>query len=181
MHLSELLNPYSLIYVLGLTLAMACTQIRHRRKMMTVKFLAECFNSTYMIVMGGLSGGLAGMIAAAGAFTQAVTPDRHFKKTVIPRIVGATVLSLVSLYISYKSPMDLLPISAVVGCRYAELSSNTERIRLAYYLSGFPWIIYLYLSGIYLMLGTVILMNIMFLIGLIRHRQRRATANIDPI
>ncbi|MDD3019613.1 MAG: YgjV family protein [Alphaproteobacteria bacterium] len=179
MLLNELLDPNTVIYVLGLILALTSTQTKRRRKMMTIKFLAECFNSTYMILMGGLSGGLAGFIAAAGALTQALTPDRYFKKTVVPRIIGATILSAISLYISYKNPIDLLPITAVVACRYAELSSNTERIRLAYYLSGFPWILYLYLNGIYLMLATAVLMNIMLLIGLIRHYPRRG--NIDPI
>jgi hypothetical protein len=180
MPLNDLLDPSSFVYVLGLILAMICTQIKHRRKMMLIKFLADYTNAYYMFLMGGLAGALSGFIAGTGGLVQAATPDKHLKKTIWPRIIGALSLSAISIYLSYHSPIDLLPMIAVVGCRLMELHHNPERIRLAYFLSGFLWIAYFLVSGIYLMVVTSAIMNVMFLLGLIRHRPRIA-ANIDPI
>lgn len=157
-----------------------CTQTRNRRRMMFIKFFAECCNGAYMAISGGLSGAFAAWIAGAGGLLQASTPDKHLKKTVWPRIIGAVLLSAVSIYLTYKEPFDILPLAAVVACRFAELHPNPERIRLAYYLAGFPWLTYLYLNEIYFMLFSVGLMNIMFLVGLIRHRPKPAV-NIDPV
>jgi hypothetical protein len=159
---------------------LACTQMRHRRKMMFTKFLGEMFNGSYLVLSGGLSGGLAAWIAGTGGLVQALTPDHHLKKTIWPRIIGAVILSALSLYLAYKNPFDLLPLVAVTFCRFMELHHNPERIRLAYYVSGFPWMLYLYVNEIYFMLGSVAVMNIMFLIGLLRHRPRKVV-NIDQV
>jgi len=167
-----LLSPNIILYFFGLIFAMICTQTKNRQKMMFFKFLGDYSNATYSILMGGLSGGLAGFIAGTGGLTQALTPDKHLSKTLWPRIIGASILSIMSIYFSYKAPADLLPIAAVVGCRFMELNRNPERIRLAYYLSGFLWILYFYLLGIYLLIETSTIMNIMFLIGLLRHRPK---------
>lgn len=174
-------HPYTVLYVAGFILAAICTQLKHRRHMMFVKFWAEACNGTYMILMGGLSGGLASYIAGTGGLIQAATPDRHLKRTIKPRIVLVSILSILSIHFSYREPIDLLPVAAIIVCRFMELHSNTEYIRRTYYLAGFPWIAYLYIKGIDLMLLTVALMNILFLIGMIRNRPKRIPPNLDPL
>lgn len=61
------LDPYTMIYIGGLMLALSCTQIKDRREMMFVKFMSDYTNSAYTFMMGGLAGALGGLIAGTGA------------------------------------------------------------------------------------------------------------------
>lgn len=184
MTLDSFFNPYIVLYIAGFTLALVCTQLRNRRWMMFVKFLAESCTGTYMILMGALSGALCSYIAGLGGLMQSATPQRYLEKTLYPRVIGASLLAAASTYISYHDPIDLLPVAAIVFCRFMELNKNAERIRLAYYLGGFPWMFYLFERELYPLLVMSIVMNQMFLIGLIRNRplkKLRVPGNIDPV
>lgn len=149
--------------------------------MMLTKFIADGFSGTYMLFMQGISGAFACYISGTGGLIQAATPDKYLIATKVPRIAGATLLSVAAVFVTYQKPIDAVPLAAIVFCRFMELHSNPERIRLAYYLAGFPWMYYLYEKGIFFSLLTIVCMNIMFLVGLIRHRPKRKLNPIDHI
>ncbi|MBL8639762.1 MAG: YgjV family protein [Alphaproteobacteria bacterium] len=179
MTLDHVLTPLFIIWAIGFAAALTCTQIKNRRWMMITKTIAEGFNGTYILLMGGISGALACYIAGLGGLVQALTPDKYLHATKLPRITGAILLSIAAIFVTYHQPLDAVPLAAIIFCRFMELHHNPERIRLAYYLAGFPWMYYLFEKEIYFSLFSVACMNVMFLVGLIRHRPKRQEV-MDP-
>lgn len=173
------LDPYTMIYIGGLMLALSCTQIKDRREMMFVKFMSDYTNAAYTFMMGGLAGALGGLIAGTGGLVQSLTPDKHLQKTLWPRIIGACILSAASIYFSYKNPIDILPMVAIIGCRFMELHHDAEKIRMAYFVAGGLWITYFIVEHIPMMAFTSGLMSAMLLLGIIRHRAKREI--VDPV
>lgn len=181
MTLDHILDPRFIIFIIGFVAAVTCTQIKNRRWMLLTKFTGDSFNGTYMLLMGGASGALACYIAGLGGLIQALTPDRYLHATKLPRIMGAIALSIAAIFVTYHQPLDAVPLAAIIFCRFMELHRNPERIRLAYYLAGFPWMYYIYEKGIYFSLFSIACMNVMFLVGLIRHRPKPRPESIEPV
>lgn len=168
--ITSLLSPYSLIFLASFILGVAGPQFRNRRKMMAVKFAGDFLASTYLYFMGGMAGACAGMVAGTGALAQALTPHKYLNKTIWPRIIFAIILSCASIYFSYKTPLDILPISMVVVCRFGELQSRAQRIRFVYWITCFPWMVYHYMNGFYLPFIACIFLSVSLLVSIIRHR-----------
>ncbi|MCB1558221.1 MAG: YgjV family protein [Alphaproteobacteria bacterium] len=179
---SEWNDPLFLIFVLGFVIVLASTQFKSRRKMMFTKFLGDHVNALYTFMMGGMSGALGGVIAGLGALIQALTPDEYLKKTLWPRIILATILAVVSLYFFYEKPVDLLPMIAIVFCRFMELHHDAEKIRWAFFWAGGLWVSYFIIEHIPLMALTSGLMSAMLLVAILRHRKNDKTnRHAEPI
>ncbi len=168
--LDNLLHPYSLIFFASFVFGIISPQCHNRRKMMALKFSGDTLAGIYLCLMGGTSGGCAAFIAGTGALAQALTPHHMLKKTVVLRLSIAIILSVASIYFSYKTPLDLLPISMVIICRFGELQTQSQRIRLVYWLTCFPWMAYHFLNGFYLPFISCILGSVSLFIGMWRHR-----------
>ena len=169
MNLESLLHPATILFVIGFVFGSISPQLRHRQKMMFCKFLGDGFISLYLFTLGGLSGGCGAAIAATGALIQSITPHKHLKKTIWLRMGIALILSVTSIYLVYKTPIDLLPITMVILCRFAELQHQAQRIRIVYFATCFPWMTYHYLNDFYLPLIACIIGTISLLVAIIRH------------
>ncbi len=139
--------------------------------MMATKFFGDALYGVYMMIMGGLSGGLASFIAASGSLIQASTPDHKLESTKKLRIGLALLLSVIAVAISVRHVSDMLPILAVVFCRFTELQKSSQRIRWGYFLSVFPWLYYNYTNELYWLMLYNILIGTSLLIAIIRHRK----------
>ncbi|MEK7802236.1 MAG: YgjV family protein [Pseudomonadota bacterium] len=176
--IAPLLSPYALIFLVSFLLGLAGPQFRNRRKMMGMKFAGDFSAAIYLYLMGGISGACAGMIAATGALIQALTPAKYLKKTIWPRVILAVILSFASVYFSYKTLLDILPISMVVICRFGELQSRAQHIRFVYWATCFPWMVYHYMNGFYLPLIACIFLCGSLLLSIIRHRNSPILASV---
>jgi len=174
--LESLLHPYTLIFLVSFVLSMIGPHFGGRRKMMAFKFCADTLGAIYLFLLGGISGACAAQIAGTGALIQALTPHQHLKKTVWLRMGIALALSVISIYVSYRTPLDLLPITMVIICRFGELQSQAQRIRLVYFVTCFPWIIYHMTNGYYLPMAACIAASISLLLSLLRHNRTQHPA-----
>lgn len=165
----QYLTPATLIFIASFLCGAIGPHFHNRRKMMLSKFAGDSLSSIYLYILGGYSGACGALIAGTGALTQALTPHQYLKKTIWLRISIALVLSAASIYFSYRTPLDLLPISMVVICRFGELQSKAQRIRFVYWITCFPWIIYHYMNEFYLPFIACIFLCLSLLISLIRH------------
>ena len=116
-----------------------------------------------------MSGGCAALIAATGAFIQSITPHKYLRKTIWLRMIVALILSVASIYFVYRHPLDLVPITMVIACRFGELQPEAQRIKLVYFLTSFPWMFYHYMNGFYLPLFATIIGSISLFLGMYRH------------
>lgn len=169
MNLESLIEPATILFIIGFVFGVLSPQLRHRQKMMFSKFLGDGFIALYLFTLGGLSGGCGATIASTGALTQALTPHKYMKKTIWIRIGLALALSLASIYFVYRTPIDLLPLSMVILCRFGELQHNAQRIRIIYFVTCFPWITYHFLNDFYLPLIACIIATTSLLISILRH------------
>lgn len=169
MTLDSLLHINSILFVVGFVFGLCAPQFRHRQKMMYCKFLGDGFLSAYLFTIGGHSGGCGAAIAATGALMQAIIPHKYLKKTMWFRLGVAIILSAASIYFVYKTPLDILPISMVILCRFAELQHNAQRIRLIYFLTCFPWMTYHYMNDFYLPFFACIIGATSLFVAIIRH------------
>jgi uncharacterized ion transporter superfamily protein YfcC len=169
-NLESLLHPASILLVIGFICGLASPQFQNRHKMMFCKFLADGFTGLYLITLGGISGGCAALIAATGALIQSLTPHKHLRKTIWLRMIVALVLSAASIYFVYQHPLDLLPITMVIACRFGELQPEAKRIKMVYFLTSFPWMIYYFMNAFYLPLFVCIIGSMSLLVGIIRHQ-----------
>jgi uncharacterized ion transporter superfamily protein YfcC len=172
------LHPTSILFVIGFIFGLMSPQFQNRHKMMFCKFLGDTLVGIYIITLGGYSGGCAAMIAATGALTQALTPHKYLRKTILLRISIAIILSLASIYFVYKHPLDLLPLAMVIICRFGELQSQAQRIRLVYFVTAFPWMIYHFMNSFYLPLFATIIGATSMFFAMLRHHKRQKQESI---
>ena len=177
MNLESLLHPATILFVIGFVFGALAPQLRHRRKMMFSKFLGDGFIGLYLLTLGGLSGACGAAIASTGALTQAMTPHKYMQKTIWLRISLALVLSVASIYFVYRTPLDLLPLSMVIICRFGELQHNAQRIRIIYFLTCFPWLTYHFLNDFYLPFFACIIGTISLFVGILRHHHPHKEEN----
>jgi CBS domain containing-hemolysin-like protein len=170
-NLDQIFTLNSLIFLASFVCGILSPQFRNRRKMMLFKFLGDGLAAVYLYTMGGAAGACAGMIAALGALIQSLTPHKYLKQTKWPRIILAVILSLASIYFSYHHPVDILPISMVVICRFGELQPKAQQIRFIYWITCFPWLAYHYINGFYLPLISSSFLCASLLWSLIRHHR----------
>jgi hypothetical protein len=168
-NLESLLHPATILFIIGFVFGSISPQLRHRQKMMFCKFMGDGFIALYLFTLGGLSGGCGAAIAATGALIQALTPHKYLKQTIWLRMGIALILSVTSIYLVYKTPIDLLPITMVILCRFAELQNQAQRIRIVYFATCFPWMTYHYLNDFYLPLIACIIGTVSLLVAIIRH------------
>ncbi len=167
----DLFHPATIILAFAIAIAFYSSQQANRRRMMATKFGGDFLNGVYITVMGGLSGGLAAFIAATGSLIQAATPDYRLDQTRNLRIGGALLLSALAIVVSVRGVSDLLPIAAVVFCRFTELQKDPQRVRFGYFLSVFPWGYYNYANGLLWLVLYNILIGVSLMIAIIRHRK----------
>jgi hypothetical protein len=165
----SLLHPATILFVVGFIFGLVSPQFRNRRKMMFCKFMGDGFIGLYLFALGGMSGACGAMIASSGAFIQSMTPHKYLKQTIWLRIGAAVTLSAASIYFVYKTPLDLLPLSMVIVCRFGELQPHAQRIRIVYWATSFPWMIYHFLNGFYLPFFACIIGSTSLLVSIIRH------------
>jgi hypothetical protein len=173
--IETLWQPVTLLFLIGFGFGLVSPQLHNRRKMMFCKFLGDGFMGIYLITLGGLSGGCGALIAGTGALIQALTPHHYLKKTIWPRIGAALILSAISIYFVYQTPLDILPIAMVIICRFGELQSKSQHIRIVYWATCFPWMIYHFLNEFYLPFIACIIGTISLTIGIIRHHRPKAS------
>lgn len=171
MNLPDIFHPAMIVLALAIFFAFFSAQQRQRRRMMTMKFFGDSLYGIYMIIMGGLAGGLASFIAASGSLTQAVTPDHKMEQTMKLRIGMAIVFSIAAIAVSVQNLNDLLPIIAVIYCRFTELQKNPQSVRIGFFFSVFPWMSYNYTNGFYWLMLYNILIGTSLMIAIIRHRK----------
>lgn len=171
MTFETLFEKNSLIYLIALACSLACPQFKDRHQMMGIKFLGDALTALYLYTLGGYSGACGAMIAGIGALTQAATPNKYLRKTKFLRMGIALLLCMASIYFVYKTPLDILPISMSIICRFAELHPNQQRVRLVYFLTCFPWILYHFMNEFYLPFIVVSLSCSSLLLSLLRHRK----------
>lgn len=176
----DLLSPVSLLFVVGFLFGLAGPQLKNRRQMMGCKFMGDSMMGLYLLIVGGTSGGCGALIAATGAFIQAMTPLHYLHKTVWIRIGAAVILSAISIYFVYKTPLDILPLSMVVICRFGELQSKAQHIRYVYFVTSFPWMLYHFLNGFYLPLIYISIGAVSLLVSILRHHRRVYSAAVPP-
>lgn len=152
-----------------------------RRKMMAFKFGGDSLAGLYMLLMGAHAGACGAGIAATGAFIQSITPNHYLKKTVWPRIAFAIFLSIAAILVIYQRPSDIIPIAMVIICRFGELQSKAQRIRIVYFFTGFPWLAYHYINDLYLPIITTTIGIVSLLISIIKHHIRQSTMSPDMI
>lgn len=169
MILESFLHPATILFIIGFAFGSLSPQLRHRQKMMFCKFLGDGFISLYLLTLGGLSGACGAAIAATGALTQSITPHKYMRKTIWLRISLALALCIASFHFVYKTPLDLLPLSMVIICRFGELQHNAQRIRIIYFVTCFPWITYYFLNGFYLPMIAGIMAATSLSISILRH------------
>lgn len=170
MNYSELFHPINLLLAVSITIAMISVQQRQRRRMMKFKFCADSLYGIYLTSLGGLAGGLASFIAATGAFVQTITPDDRLDDTIKLRVGIAVVLSILAVLVSVEKVNDLLPILAVIYCRFVELQKDAQKVRVCFVLSAFPWMSYNYINEFYWLALYNIVLVISLIIAIIRHR-----------
>lgn len=136
---------------------------------MALKFMGDGLISIYLFLMGGTAGACGALIAGTGALIQALTPHHYLKKTQWLRIGLAVILSVSSIFLVYKTPLDILPLSMVIVCRFGELQKESQRIRFTYWITCFPWMAYHYLNGFYLPLFACAILCVSLLWSMIRH------------
>lgn len=166
----------SLIYLVSFICSMASPQFKNRHHMMAFKFLGDGLSGIYLFTLGGNSGGCAALIAGTGALVQALTPNKYLRQTRLLRTSIALTLCAASIYFVYKTPLDILPISMVIICRFAELHPNPQRVRLVYFLTCFPWLLYHFMNGFYIPLIATSFSCASLLLSLLRYH-RPKTAN----
>ena len=170
MTLSSLFEPVNLILAVAITLGLFSMQQEKRRHMMGLKLCADIFYGMYLIILGGLSGGLSSLIATTGALVQTLTPDEKLEKTAKLRIFLAVVLSIVAAVASVRSLDDVLPIVAVVYCRFVELQRKAQKIRIGFLFSIIPWLYYNYSNGFHWLVLYNVVFAIMLVVAIIRHK-----------
>lgn len=160
-----------IVLAIAIGFAFYSSQQKLRRRMMATKFVGDFLNGIYIVMMGALSGGLAAFIAATGSLIQALTPDHKLDATRNLRIGLALLLSIIATIVSVRNAGDVLPILAVIFCRFTELQKSSQRIRFGYFLSVFPWGYYNYTHELYWLVLYNILIGTSLLIAIIRHRK----------
>lgn len=173
MTFESILHPYSLLFLASFCLGVIGPHFHGRRKMMAFKFGADSLGSIYYFLLGAQAGGYGAMIASTGALVQALTPQRHLKKTVWLRMSVAVILSIVCIFLSYNKPSDLLPILMVIICRFGELQSKSQNIRIIYLVTGLPWMAYHIINGLYLPFFVTLLNCSSLLASILKHHYRK--------
>jgi hypothetical protein len=168
--MSDLFHPITAVLAVSIALAFLSVQMKTRRRMMGTKLGADVLYGVYLTAIGGLSGGLASFIASCGSLTQVLTPEHKLASTLRLRILLAVMLSLAAILVSVRTLGDLLPILAVVFCRFVEIQKDPQRIRYGFFLSAFPWMIYNYSNGFYWPMLYNIVIASSLMIAIIRHR-----------
>lgn len=175
MIIESFLQPNIILFATGFMFGLLSPQLRHRQKMMFCKFLGDGFMAIYLYTLGGFSGACGAAIASTGGLTQALTPHKYMEKTKWLRVGVATALSIASIYFVYRVPLDLLPISMVILCRFAELQHRAQRIRIVYFLTCFPWMAYHFLNGFYLPFFACMIGATSLFIAILRHHHPHKT------
>lgn len=177
--MTDLFHPITAVLAVSIALAFLSVQMKTRRRMMGMKLGADVLYGIYLMAIGGLSGGLASLIAACGSLTQVITPEHKLAETLRLRILMAVALSLAAILVSVKTLGDFLPILAVVFCRFVEVQKNPQRIRYGFFLSAFPWAYYNFSNGFYWPMAYNIVIATSLLIAIIRHRN--PITPMDPV
>ena len=177
--MTDLFHPITAVLAVSIALAFISVQMKSRRRMMGTKLGADVLYGVYLTAIGGLSGGLASLIAACGSLTQVLTPEHKLASTLRLRILMAVMLSMVAILVSVRSLGDLLPIMAVVFCRFVEVQKDPQRIRYGFFLSAFPWLYYNFSNGFYWPMAYNIVIASSLLIAIIRHRN--PVTPMDPV
>lgn len=175
MTLATLFTLNTSFFWISFALGILSPQIKSRRVMLSVKAMADAARAMYLLTQQGLAGACGALIASIGAFSQAATPQHYMRKTVWLRIGLACILSGASIYFVYKTPIDILPISMVILCRFGELQTKAQRVRFVYWITCFPWMYYYAANHFYLPLGAIIITNISLLVGIWRHHRSEPT------
>jgi len=179
--LDTLLHPYSLILLASFAMGIIGPHFYGRRKMMAFKFGGDSLAGLYLFLMGGTAGACGAGIAATGALIQSLTPNTVLKKTVWPRMAFAIFLSIAAIFLIYHRPSDIIPIAMVIICRFGELQSKAQRIRIVYFFTGFPWLAYHYINDLYLPIITTSIGILSLLISIIKHHIRQSRMPQDMI
>lgn len=168
--LEHILQPENILLAAAITFAFLSPQQSVRRRMMGFKVSGDVLFGIYFIIMNGVSGGLACFIAACGSFIQLMTPEHKLDQTIRIRILLAIMLSVAAAVVSVENVNDLLPILAIIYCRFVEVQKNPQNIRLGFFFSIFPWAAYNIENGFYGALLCNIIILTSLTIALIRHR-----------
>lgn len=138
---------------------------------MGVKSLADALYGVYMLMIGGLSAGLASFIASCGGLIQAGTPDHRLRETLRLRLGLAAGLAAAAGIVSVRSIDDVLPIFSVVMSRFVEIQNDPQHIRIGFLAAAMPWLAYNLLNAYYLPLLYNFFIIASLLLAIIRHRK----------
>lgn len=146
---------------------------------MGTKATSDFFYTLYYFSMHATSGGLGAAIAGTGSLIQALTPDKWMKKTKYYRIGGAIILACLAIAVSFHTVTNMLPLLAVIGARFFELSSSPQKIRCGLLLTFPPWIIYNLSHELYLIVGANLI--VFASLGWAIYKHRNIKVPVEPI
>ncbi len=164
-------DPINLVLLVSIVLAFMSVQQKNRRRMLSIKFGGDILYGTYMIAIGGLSGGLASFIAATGGLIQIAMPEHKLDKTLKLRLGIALGLSVIAVAVSVRQFNDILPIMGLVIARFVETQKDPQRIRMGFLVSAMPWAVYNIVNGFYWPLIYNIIIATSLLVAIIRHKE----------
>lgn len=164
-------DPINIVLAVSIALAFMSIQQKTRRRMLGLKLCGDTLYGVYMVVIGGLSGGLACFIAGIGGLVQIVTPEDKLEETIKLRLAVALILSLAAVIVSVRSPGDILPILGLIIARFVETQKNPQHIRIGFLVSATPWAAYNIVNHFYWPLIYNIVIASSLVLAIIRHKE----------
>ncbi len=98
---------------------------------------------TYLIywAFAGQMTALAMTVASViGTLVQLAIPEKHLERTRPYRVAFAMTLGLIGFFISYKSPVDLIPLMGFLAGRVSETFTKPLTMRTGFMASALLWL-----------------------------------------
>lgn len=165
-------QPADILLLLATICGFTAFMAKGRKKMLLIKFGADITFALYLLILGGFAGAMSAGIAALGGLIQLLTPGHKMRETLKLRFVLACVLSVAGVLLLADRLTDSYPFISVVTSRFAEIFQSTLVMRLGFFISVFPWIIYNWDNGFYLAAAMNIVIATSQILGIWRNERR---------
>lgn len=139
----ELLSPFiwsQLLALLAFIAGISAFQLRQRQPMLLCWFLSAALNACHFVVLGQLAAGLFVGVTAARFLVAAYYPKPLWMWLFL-------ALSTLLLWLTYQSPLQLLPFLAAIVGTIGSFQSKVLWVRSCMALGACAWIIHNILVG----------------------------------
>ncbi len=161
-----------IISIVAAVLLLSSFQQRTHKRIVVMQAVSGLLFGIQYLLVGAYEGMACNFIGMARAITYAFRGKSKFVDSLwCPTVFAAAFIA--SGILTYKSPISLLPIAAMVIASFVLWNTKTQQLRALTLPTSVMWLIYNALHDSYVATLTEVFCEISIIIGLIRFREKK--------